>query len=86
MCLQSSDWGDGSFNMHCNLVMAFESQQICVWMWSAVASLWVPSLNVLTDAENGVSGGGFGPGRDTHGGNLNAESLRDIHPGVRGQG
>ena len=61
MCLQSSDWGDGSFNMHCNLVMAFESQQICVWMWSAVASLWVPSLNVLTDAENGVSGGGFGP-------------------------
>ena len=31
-------------------------------------------------------GGRSGPGRDTHGGNLNAESLRDIHPGVRGQG
>ncbi len=31
-------------------------------------------------------GGRFGPGRDTHGGNLSAESLRDIHPGVRGQG
>jgi len=47
---------------------------------------WVSAGWAFAATGPGRLGDRKGPGRDTHGGNLSAESLRDIHPGVRGQG